>query len=340
MFRLVGLLLTVMAIGGCAAADELWWPSAQASAIVPVTYLEYVNHQFQLDPEFAQALPLMGFDVASAEGFSGQGVPVLVIDFFGQHEGWGSEHGWAVLEAMMEVAPRAQYWRLDLDQLLADIQADLNEPFDPVLRALYQALRFWGSGGQGVINMSFGYIETDSLCTSGNKYHASIQATIKRLWNNNVNLIASAGNGGKFLPIYPSCVPQVMAVGSIYDQDVASVEWSPNEATGFPGCVDENVHAGDITCFSNRGEIYAVGAFAEGFEHYLGQQPFTGTSLASPLVAGAVALLREAGFSAAGARQRLLDTATRAHHGNTIYRVLNIAAALDGQVPVPLQTGD
>jgi|GEM_PF-5238905 len=338
MLRLVGVLLLVLALSGCGAANSALWSFADESIIQPVSYLTYVNHQFQLNVDFEQALPLMGFDRASEAGFTGEGVPVLIIDFFGQRDSWGSEHGWAVLETLMAVAPHAEYWRLDLDQIMADIQRDLNEPFDPVLRALYQALRFWSSAGQGVINMSFGYIETSGLCTSGNKYHASIHSTIKRLWNNNINLVASAGNGGKFFPMYPACMPQVMAVGSIYDEDVEFAEWAENEATGFSGCTDTEVHTGDITCFSNRGEIYAVGAFAEGYEHYQGQQPFTGTSLASPLAAGAIALLREAGLSAQGARKHLSDTATRTQHGSVVYRVLNVAAALAGQAPVPLQT--
>ncbi len=337
MTKLACAVSLCVLLAGCATVDLYDVADVGPNLIRPVSTLSAALHLHHLDPAFAQALPMMGLAAAARAGFTGEGVPVLIIDFFGGRDTWGPEHGWAVLETLMDVAPNAQYWQLDLDRIIAEINADRREPFDPVLRALYQAMRYWNVRDQGVINMSFSYIDNGQLCSSGSRYHSSIQSALSMLVDRNVNLVASAGNNGEFVPMYPACLPQVMAIGSIYDEDVDRVAWQPNPQSGFPGCVDEPAVRGAITCFSNRGELYAVGAFVDGYEHYRGRQPFAGTSLAAPLAAGAVALLREAGLDAQQARQRLLDSATQGADGNRLFRILNASAALQGLLPLPIQ---
>lgn len=333
-----GQVLTVVKVGWLLLAATFFLTGcAYDVSLEPVLHtgvlprhVLHVRDQFALRnaPEFAQALPLMGFDLAAQRGHTGQGASVLIIDFFGQRTTWGPQHGWAVLETTMRSAPDADYWTLDLDAIVAEIRQDFTGILDPVLRALDRALALWPQHRWDVINMSLGYIRSSDRCTTGTKYDVSINSALRNLWKRDVDIVTSSGNSGKFTPMYPACVPQVIAVGAVYDVDQERQQWPENERTDFPGCTDAPVVRGGIACFSHRGEIYAVGAFATGYKRYRGHQPFAGTSLASPFVTGAVALLRAGGLNAAQARQRLLDTAAKKMNGNTLYRVLDVAAAL------------
>ncbi len=291
-------------------------------------YSDYLQHRLKLTPEFTQSLPLMGFDRVHQQGHRGDGAKVMIIDFFGARTLWGPQHGWAVMETMMMAAPDAEYFYIDLDVIIGELRQEFAGILDPVLRALQRTLTMWAQQKWSVVNMSIGYVRSSDSCSTGTKYDSSINTTIRSLWERDVNIVISSGNSAKFTPGYPACVPQVLSVGATYDEDLARVEWSANEDRDFEGCVDEPAVKNGIACFSHRGEIYAVGAFTDGYLQYTGSQPFTGTSLAAPFVASAMALLRANGMSAIDAQQKMLDTATIGHHGNTLFKILDIAAAL------------
>jgi len=231
-----------------------------------------------------------------------------------------------VLETLMTVAPDADYWIIDLDQVAREIQQDGQAPLDPVVRAL-EGARSWSRAG-GVINMSFGYPPAGG-CASGNVYNGALNESLRQIARMNVNLVASAGNWGGDTPLYPGCVPEVLSVGSVYDADDTQARWLPDPDAGFAGCTDRPVRRGMIACNSHPGELYAVGASVDGYERYRGRQPFTGSSAAAPFASGALILLRGTGLDATEARAHLVETAqVRAAQDGTRYRLVDAAAAL------------
>ncbi len=317
---LVGLL------SGCTMWQAADVPAPQA-APQRVTRAAYLTHLLNAQPEFREALPLMRFDRVSQAGLSGEGARALVIDFFGGDGEWGPEHGWAVLETLMTVAPDADYWIIDLDQVAREIQQDGQAPLDPVVRAL-EGARSWSRAGGGVINMSFGYPPAGG-CTSGNVYNGALAKSLRQIARANVNLVASAGNWGGNTALYPGCAPEVLSVGSVYDADDTQARWLPDPDVGFAGCTDRPVRRGMIACNSHPGELYAVGASVDGYEKYRGRQPFTGSSVAAPFASGALILLRATGLNAGEARAQLVEAAeVRTAQDGARYRLLDAAAAL------------
>ncbi len=146
-----------------------------------------------------------------------------------------------------------------------------------VLAALQQGNRKVGAGlvdninsgikwavdqGASVINMSLGIKQE-----GGGLPHEEVVNYAKA---KGVTIVAASGNDGQFAMYYPGALPHVLAVGAI----------------------DEN---GTLANYSTRGHhISLVAPGSNIFSTYLdGQYAFsTGTSQASPFVAGAVAILK------------------------------------------------
>jgi thermitase len=129
--------------------------------------------------------------------------------------------------------------------------------------------------GAKVINMSFSFSGTSQELTNAIDF-----ATSRR-----VIMVASAGNDGKAVVIYPAGYSQVMGIGSTNNYDLRS-------------------------SFSNYGSVVTMAAPGEGlvstypFNHYAAGW---GTSFSTPLVSGAVALLVDinSGIDGAQAMQAL-----------------------------------
>lgn len=144
--------------------------------------------------------------------------------------------------------------------------------------------------GATVINMSLGSPrdETDPHATPPH------QAVARYALAHGCVLVAAAGNSGQRQRFYPAALPEVIAVGSVDAQGQRSrfSTWGPHIALCAPG---EGI----------------VGVGRHGY------QSSSGTSFASPFVAGAAALLmaraRRLGRSldAAGVRQLLCASAQR-----------------------------
>jgi len=143
-----------------------------------------------------------------------------------------------------------------------------------------QAILYAADHGADVINMSLGG-------TNYSQYEADCVAYALSM---DVVVCASTGNDGEFLEQYPASFPGVIGVGSVgYRDDIA-----PPRSPWV------------VSLFSNRGALCDIvapgediwstappGADGGGFLTGSGQY-MTGTSMASPHVAGVVALIRSA----------------------------------------------
>jgi uncharacterized membrane protein len=94
----------------------------------------------------------------------------------------------------------------------------------------------------------------------------------------------------------PACGSKVIAVGATYDDDFPSCEFPELEILDFVVCSDTAPIVDQACCFSNRSgtlDVVAPGCvtFSADYSSPDAFQPFCGTSMAAPHVAGLAALL-------------------------------------------------
>lgn len=159
--------------------------------------------------------------------------------------------------------------------------------------------------GAKVINMSLGSPSSDS----------TLQTSVDNAWNAGVIVVAASGNNNGPV-LYPAAYPNAIAVGSNNQAGVKSSfsSFGPELDVMAPG---EGVFGALCTCNGNGGG-YATGS---------------GTSFASPHVAGVVALMISAGITDKNTiRTRLTSTATdmdvAGFDNNTGWGRVNAAAAI------------
>ncbi|WP_416729755.1 Ig-like domain-containing protein [Fictibacillus sp. JL2B1089] len=144
-----------------------------------------------------------------------------------------------------------------------------------VIEGIYYAV----NNGADVINMSLG----------SSNYNYSYDAAIQYAHENGVVIVAAAGNDGTSTMHYPAAYDNVIAVGSTTESDSRSY-------------------------FSNYGywvDIMAPGSYIYSTLPYSSYGSMSGTSMASPVVAGVAALIlaNEPNLSNYEVEQRLYDTA-------------------------------
>lgn len=147
----------------------------------------------------------------------------------------------------------------------------------------------------GVVNMSLG---TDAGVPADSAMHD----VIKELYDAGIIVVAAAGNEASDLPAYPAAFKEVISVSALGSTEELAYysNYGSTIDIAAPGGDESNGESGGILSTLvtyNSGEaVYSYG--------YL-----QGTSMASPHVAGAAALLLSAGVPAGDVRSRLLNTA-------------------------------
>ncbi|MCH7492250.1 S8 family serine peptidase [Patescibacteria group bacterium] len=148
-------------------------------------------------------------------------------------------------------------------------------------RDVYEGINYAVANGADIINLSF----------VGNNQGSLLPKAIQSAAEAGVLVIAAAGNEGVDLnsnPRYPVCSDNVLGVAGVDKNDVRLVLKSGNRVTGGSNygsnCTD--ISAPSIDFFSTV--VYDPDNGLD--DYYLGG--WSGTSLASPMVAGAAALLK------------------------------------------------
>lgn len=197
-----------------------------------------------------------------------------IIDNFSSDD----SHGEEVASFALAAAPDAEVWTCNVGEFKSGVEERINYCLTGALAKEFD-----------VINLSFGRPSTigdtlNFLCTAvpiwddySRKLFESTQL-IERLRQKGTIIVGAAGNDGKHRETsFPGCRGDISA-GAVYGDFYESV----------PDCEEFNVQPDDVTCFSNYGNLFAPGYFVLAD----GKTPLGGTSFASPLIAGAAALIK------------------------------------------------
>lgn len=187
-------------------------------------------------------------------------------------------HGNIVASFALAAAPDAEVWICDVGEFKSDVTERINHCLTGALAKEFD-----------VINLSFGLPSTigdtlNFLCTAvpiwddfSRKLFERAQL-IERLRQKGTIIVGAAGNDGKHRETsFPGCRGDISA-GAVYGDFYKHVT----------DCEEFNVQPDDVTCFSNYGNLFAPGYFVLAD----GKTPLLGTSFASPLIAGAAALIK------------------------------------------------
>ena len=320
----------------------------------------------------AQSIPLVRADVARAQGYDGRGLTIAVLDtgidlnhsaFAGRivgeqcfcnrstppaccpnglatQSGPGSamdDHGHGTHVSSIAAGPNGV---APASRIVAVKVMDSNNSFFSTTQ-LFQALEWIATTRPDVdvINMSLG---TNARFLSTNCDQSAIafglKPVIDTLRQRGVLIAASTGNQGATIDVpIPACMTPVLGIGATYD--------SIGTFSSF-GCSDTVTTPDSVTCFTNSAstlDLLAPGSPITAARLGGGTTTFVGTSMASPHVAGTIALMLEAnGLLTADAIEQILKSTgkpvTDARNGLTFPRI-DVAAAVTAAKGPPNEAG-
>lgn len=147
-----------------------------------------------------------------------------------------------------------------------------------------------GSLNVRIMNLSLGGGSYSNNCDSDDANTMLYAASIEAARQAGIVTFAASGNSAQAETLMaPACVSSAVSVGSVYDADYGGVFW--------PNCTDASTAPGQVVCSSNGGaglDLLAPGIDVTSAALGGGVTTKSGTSMATPHVAGVAALLLQA----------------------------------------------
>jgi uncharacterized repeat protein (TIGR01451 family) len=192
----------------------------------------------------------------------------------------GIGHGTEVAATVAGVAPSTKFALLDVfdgeDAWSVDIIDAIN--WSIANKDAYAIAAINMSLGDGTLNTA--------TCSKSSGVGANPFVTpIRTARNAGIVVVIASGNEGYSNGLAsPACVPESLSVGSVYDATIGGVAWGV--------CTDATTAADKVACYSNSANFLDL--LAPGSAITVAGNTVHGTSLAAPMAAGAVAVLKGA----------------------------------------------